>query len=409
MKTPNDIVYNKYLFKFFLIFLIGAAYNCTEPIDIDDKLNFEDAIVIEATITNEFKFQKIFISRTFNFEDEGPSAETNASVQIVDGSNNIYSFTEDEPGVYISNSKFEALPGLDYQLMITTNKNEKYITLNKQLTNSTQIDELYASRETNSVGTEVMSIFVDSFDPNRNSNFYRYEYEETYKIIAPNWVPDDFVILKDEFGIELAAPGFTPRSRDKKVCYNTDLSNSIIQTSTSDLLEDRVSKFAVRNIQIDDAIISHRYSILVKQFVQSLEAFSYYDVLSQLSGSTSLFSQIQPGFINNNIFSVENKNEKVLGFFEVSSVSEKRIFFDYVDFFSNEELPPYFISCRPSTPLIATPGGTPLKDGIQAGVLVYFSDNSNPALGEGPYFVVPTACGDCTVLGTNVKPDFWIE
>jgi hypothetical protein len=187
------------------------------------------------------------------------------------------------------------------------------------------------------------------------------------------------------------------------------LSNSIIQTTTTDLLEDRVSKFAIRNISVYIAIISHRYSILVKQYVQSLEAFTYYDILGQLSGSGSLFSQIQPGFINSNIFSTEDRNEKVLGFFEISSVTEQRIYFNYEDFFPNEDLPPYFIDCRTSTPLIqkGTPPSTPLKDGIEAGILKYFAENNPPAPNEGPYFVVPTACGDCTVLGTNVKPEFW--
>jgi hypothetical protein len=142
--------------------------------------------------------------------------------------------------------------------------------------------------------------------------------------------------------------------------------------------------------------------------VQSLEAFTYYNILDQLSGSGSLFSQIQPGFINGNIFSTEDRNEKVLGFFEVSSVTEQRIYFNYEDFFPNDDLPPYFIDCRTSTPVIVTQGGTtPLHDGIEAGILKYLSDNNPPAPNEGPYFVVPTACGDCTELGTNVKPDFW--
>jgi len=392
-----------------ILILSILASNCTEPFDFDEQIVFEDAIVVEATITNELMYHQIKISRTFKFEDDGPKAENNASVKLVDSENNTYVFVENEPGIYVSNTKFEAKPNIDYQLFITTNDNRSYTTLNKQLTNSTKIDQLYASREVNSVGTEVVSIFVDSYDPTQSSNYYRYEYDETYKIIAPNWVSKDFVILQDEYGNDLANPGFEPRPLDERVCYNTTISNSIIQTSTTDLLEDRVSKFSVRNIRFDDPIISHRYSILVKQYVQTLEAYTYYDVLNQLSGTGSLFSQIQPGFINSNIFSVNNRDEKVLGFFEVSTVTEQRMFFNYEDLFPNENLRPYFINCRPSTPVIATPAGTPLKDGIQAGVIKYFEDNNDQSVGEGPYFVVPTPCGDCTVLGTNEQPDFWIE
>jgi Domain of unknown function (DUF4249) len=401
--------------KFYSIFSIIAlsvfTLNCTEPIDIDNQLVFEDAIVVEATITNEFKYHKIFLTRTFKFEDDEPNAETNASVQIVDSANNTYNFIEDEPGVYISTSKFKANLNTDYQLFITTKDNKKYTTANKQLTNITQIDNIYASREVNSVGTEVMTIFVDSFDPNRNSNYYRYEYEETYKIIAPKWSSLDFIILFNEYGNALPQPGFVVKSKEERICYKTDLSNSIIQTITTNLSEDRVSKFAVRNIPVDDAIISHRYSILVKQYVQSLEAFNYYSILNQLSSSESLFSQIQPGFINSNIFSIENKNEKVLGFFEVTSVSQKRLFFNYIDFFPNEPLPPYFIDCGEiSLPIIdIKTGAARLLMAIKDGQVKYFRDNLFPALNQGPYWEVPSACGDCTQLGSNIKPDFWVD
>jgi len=387
--------------------------NCTEQIDIDGQLTFVDAIVVEASITNEYKYQKISLTRTFKFEDDGPKSESNATVNITDSANNTYNFIENKPGEYVSTVKFGAITNTEYQLLITTQNGKKYATTNKQLTNITQIDNLYASREVNSVGTEVMSIFVESYDANRNSNYYRYEYEETYNIIPPKWVTMDFIVLFDESGNVLPLPGLVPRSNDTKICYNTVLSNAIIQTSTTNLFEDKVSKFAVRNISADNAIISHRYSILVKQYIQSLEAFTYYQVLNQLSGSESLFSQIQSGFINSNVFSVENKNEIVLGFFEVTSVSEKRIFFNYEDLFPNEPLPPYFVDCgqiNVFAPFLAKPGGRrPLVEAIQDGQVVYYRDNNNPSIVGGPFLVVPTACGHCTVLGTSEKPEFWIE
>lgn len=403
MKSKK-LLYIIFFYSFGLV-----ASKCTEPIDIKDQLSFVDAIVVEASVTNEYKFHEILITRTFQFEDEGPKAEANASVNIVDGLGNTYLFTENKPGEYISSLKFKAIPNTDYQLFITTTDNNKYATSKIQLTNETRIDNIYASKEINSVGTEVMSIFVDSYDPNRNSNYYRYQYEETYKIIAPDWVPEEFLILTDAYGNDLIEPGFEPRSTDEKECYNTVLSNTIIQTSTTDLAEDRVSKFAVRKIAADNAIISHRYSILVKQFVQSLEAYTYYNMLNQLSGEDNLFSQIQPGFINSNIFSVENKNEKVLGFFEIITVSEKRVFFNYTDFFPNEPLPPYFVECPVFSPPIEWNQKTPLITAIKQGEIKYLSDNEFSKLSEGPYWVVPTTCGDCTQIGSSEKPEFWLD
>ncbi len=392
-------------------FLLLVMCGCVEEIDLTDELSFEDTLVIEANITNESKQQVIAMSRSFRFEDEGANPETNATVSISANEGKIFSFTESDsiPGLYSSDEVFKAEPGVDYRLFVTTSSGESYTTLPVQLPQASKIERIYGIREVNSIGTELLVIKVDSFDPTRNSNYYRYEYEETYKIIAPNWVNREFVILQDEYGNDLAFPGFTSRSLDEQECYNTDISNTIIQTSTTDLTEDRVSGFPVRNITTDNPILSHRYSILVRQYVQSLEAFSYYDLLNQLSASGNALTQIQPGFIASNIFSTTDRNEKVLGFFDVSSVTEERIFFNYEDFFPGEPLPPYFVSCRLSAPPIATMSGTPLKDAIQAGLVKYFQDHQPPEPNVGPFDVVPTPCGDCTVLGKTDPPDFWIE
>ena len=394
--------------------LLVVTCSCVEEIDIIDDLNFEDALVIEASITNEMKQQVIAMSRSYRFEDEGANPESNASVSISANDERIYTFNECDtiPGLYVSEEEFRAEPDTDYRLFVTTTAGDSYTTLPVQLPQASTIDRVYANREVNSVGTELLVIKVDSFDPTRSSNYYRYEYEETYQIIAPNWVNKEFVILQDEFGNDLAFPGFETRSRDEIECYNTELSNSIIQTSTTALSEDRVEGFPVRNITTDNPIRSHRYSILVKQYVQSLEAFSYYDLLNQLSATGNALAQIQPGFIASNIFSTSDREEKVLGFFDVSTVSEERIFFNYEDFFPGEDLPPYFVNCRITAPPIATMSGTPLKDAIQAGLVKYFQDHvvqANDPDNVGPFDVVPTPCGDCTVLGQTDPPEFWIE
>jgi hypothetical protein len=383
------------------------ALSCVEEIELQDELKFEDAIVIEATLTNEMKKHRILISRTYEFGEDGPQPETQATVRVETGGQTYRFIEEEQPGVYLSESPFKAEAGVDYQLFVQTQDGRSYTTEETRLTQPSQIDNAYPQRQVNSIGNEVLSIFVESYDPTRQSNYYRYEYEETYKIIAPNWVTEEFIILEDEYGNELAEPGFVPRPIEERVCYNTVASNEIIQTATTDLDEDRVTGFSVRNIRVDDPILSHRYSILIRQYVQSLEAYTYYDLLNQLSGEGNVLAQIQPGFINSNIVSATNRNEKVLGFFEVASVTEKRIFFNYEDLFPGEDLPPYFINCRTSAPLIATISGTPLKDGIQAGIIEYYQDNVEAGPNEGPYLVVPTACGVCTELGQSEAPDFW--
>ena len=385
----------------------GSLWSCIEEIDINEEFKFEDVIVIEATLTDEKKIQEFLLSRSYEFETKGPIPEQNADVRLVLNGGESILFIENSPGVYQSEIEFAAENGVDYQLQVTTNEGRSYQSPQVQLTNSVPIENLTAERQVNSIGNEIMAILVDSFDPTRQSNYYRYEYEESYKIIAPDWTRLDFVVYRQD-----SISPDAVRPLEERTCFNTVESNSIIVTTTTNLSEDRVSGFSVRNISADDPIISHRYSILVKQYVQSLEAYTYYDILNQLSGTDNTLAQIQPGFISSNIRSTQDRNEKVLGFFQVSAVTEKRLYFNYEDFFPGEPLPPYFIECGRAAPPLTTqavPPNYPLFDAIEANLVKYLDENLNPGQLEGPYITVPRACGDCTALGSSEPPEFWEE
>ena len=385
-----------------LIALLLAA--CVDPFE-PETITFESALVVEATITDEVKSQEIFLTRTFAFEDDGPETESNARVEVTDDLGATISFTEVEQGVYRSVADFAAQAGRSYTLRITTSDGRNYSSTSKALPTSTQLDSIYAERIVNSDGVEGIAIYADSFDPQRNANNYRYTYEETFRIIAPRWTPDDLV--GDEI-LGGCAVVLVPRENEEQICYRTDKSNNIIQIQTNDLDEDRVSRFLVRFINRNNYIISHRYTILVKQLVQSDESFTFYDTLNEFSGSESLFSSTQPGFLNGNVFSDVNENEKVLGYFDVATVDERRIFFNYEDFFPGEPLPPYVNPCNETAPIIANMAGCILRPIVESNTVRYVSVNP-PTPNEGPYRLVPRVCGDCTVLGSIELPEFWIE
>jgi hypothetical protein len=399
--------YNLYYF-IALLFLSS----CVEEIDFEIE-TFESALVIEATITNEEKQQLILLSRTFQTEDDGPSPEQNASVSISAGGNN-YLFEEIEPGKYLSTSAFSAQSFMDYELNITTSNGRSYSSSPTQLSQSTEIDAVYAARESAAEGIDGMYIYVDSFDPTGNSKYYRYTYEETYKVIASRWVLEDLVLTNADLCLVDLRP---TRPQEERICYNTVPSNNINQFSTNLLAEDRVTKHLVRFIDSENFIISHRYSILVNQYIQSSEAYSYYETLNNFASEGSIFSQVQPGFFEGNISSDTNPNEKVIGFFDVSSVSSKRIYFNYEDFYPDEPLPQLGYSCDEIEHFRIGAGGCgTLIGGLLTDNVVYSSGAAkikDPISGEfvtvGPYFMVLRECGDCTALGSNVVPDFWEE
>jgi hypothetical protein len=402
--------------------ILLSAISCVDEIPLETD-SFESVLVIEATITNENKQQEILLSRSFMF-DSISVQESGATVKVIDDAMNTYTFLETEPGVYKSQSPFAAFPNRNYNLSVVASGSE-YGSSEMQLTQPTTIDNLYFERDFNENGIEGVSVYIDSYDPTENSKFYRHEYEETYKIIAPLYSPEELISNGVVFPILPAnQPNFNSiqelmdflvtiqlRPEQEQICYNTIASNTIIVTNTNDLLEDRLDKYRVHFVGRDNSEIMYRYSILVRQFVQSLEAHAFYETLKSQSISESVFSETQPGFLQGNVFSENDATQKVIGFFEVTSFDSKRVFFNYADLFVDEDLPPYYVVCddffKPDIltvdPLSGIWTGSPLVQAINDGFQYFDSE------GDLPYRLVLNVCGDCTNLGSNTVPDFWEE
>ena len=402
-------VINKTILIFSFCFFLNS---CTDPYLLKTN-NYEEAIVIEATITNEIKHQEIKITKTYRLEENAPTIVSDAIVFVTNNIGNNYSFIE-QNGIYVSVDEFQAEPNVEYKLTIITEDGKTYTSSNETLTHVNEIQSVVPTVATKN-GIKGVDIIVNSFDPTNSSKYYRYEYEETNKIIAPKWSP---YIANVTYTPNPGAP--TPgiidlleRTIEAKTCFSTKKSNSIILTSTNDLTEDRVN-YSVRFIDYKNYIIAERYSILVKQYVQNLASYSYYKTLNELSGSESILSQNQPGFFSGNISCLENPNENVIGFFDVSSISLKRIFFNYRDVFQNENIPKYPYNCEidfenPQQNLFKycfqfnNPecAGNTVLNVLYSGNYVYYNYSNNY------YELYPTPCGDCTSFSSNIIPSFW--
>lgn len=420
---------------FYIIVCFTTILGCIEPFEFEVR-TAENVLVVEAILTDQIMKQQIFLKRASNLEkinlppeDYNPNEpirpiedetnyEENAIVTIIDDLGIRYEFTEIEPGTYESDITFATELERTYQLLITTSSNEVFESDTKNVPGESKINKVYAERNFNEEGVEGMSIYVDGEDINLTSNYFRYEFEETYKIIAPNWTSVELDLVFEGDGTVASPPiiAVVPRDQEEQICYGKVKSSSILLANTSNLNTPQIERNLVRFIDRANPILSHRYSILVKQYLQSFESYSYYENLRNFARSESVFSEIQPGFLEGNIRSAI-ANKPVIGYFDIVSVSQERIFFDYIDFFEGEDLPPYFFdfNCNRilSFPLLKTIGcPPPLPVQIRLELVEYLDVNNGADIMSacpGPYLVTPRICGDCTVLGSNLKPDFWIE
>lgn len=390
-----------------LYFLFLTLVACTEPFPIE-TITFDDILVVESSITDEMKRQEVKLSRTISLIDFGQSIVDNAKVQVEDSNGTIFLFSQDaQTQTYISNIAFQAEQNTKYTLKIKTPDGRDYTSKAVELPPQAPIKQVYAEFVSEIGKKEGIQIFVDSDNPMNGAQYFRYEYEETYKVRLPSNAKFDWeIVLYDDFTrtgiIEL-----TPRDwTDKEFCYPTFSSKGIIQTSTSDLDENSVVRFPIRFVDKEDPILRDRYSILVKQYVQSLEAHTFYQVLEDLGNVESLLSQGQPGYVQGNIVSDVDSSEKVLGYFGASSVSSKRIYFDHKDF--NLDLPPYFIECEWLVYPEISFELLKRKLELENFQIYRFDEGVINDLGPGPiYYIVQSECSECTTFSTHIKPDFW--
>ena len=427
------------------LFVVGTIVlaSCIDELDLQNfgEENFNPSLVVEATLSDELEYQKVYLSRSdvrtdletdtvYNpfiplglGERETVLFERNAQVQVrIDGGASI-TFQEAEPGTYISESPFAAASNSSYELLVQTTDGASYRSDPMTMAGRSEISNIYAERMTNEFGIEGVMIYIDGEGIEGKAENYRYTFTETYKIIAPVWDDEDFLLtdydpcaLPVTYNLEIV-----PREVQNQICYNTVPSRSIVQNNTSGTTSGSVTRFPVHFVNRDDFIISHRYSIEVQQWVQSPDAYSYYQALDSFSRSGNIFSQVQPGTLRANIVRDGDPDELVLGQFEVASVSRKRLFFNYDDLFPGEPLPPYPINCSlHSSPeshasfcasgLIPSSCPQSIIERVNQGTISYVQVNID-SIGTcpGPYVYVARLCGDCTLLGSNVVPEFWEE
>lgn len=372
-----------------------CVLGCTEPFDAPIE-DFEDILVIDAFITSEERQQEIFVSNTFLFGDT-VQTESGANVSVSDDMGNNYVFQETEPGTYVSDVPFGARPGIYYSLSVSTSNGSSFQAGPLSISQDAELESIRPVRTTTENGQEGIAILANGFDIDGEAVFYRYDYVETFKIVP---------VINPFFGLEIVSENpptleKVRRSRENRICYRTQLSNEISITTAENLSESRITDFQVKFIPKTAFELRDRYSILVNQYVQSRTAQTFYEDLREFSNVRTLFAQTQPGFIKGNIVAENENSTRVLGLFEVSQVSSKRIFFEYDDFFSDNEIPDYIRGCSVERYPLSSPT---LFNLIKSGTFKYRGDDIGDI-----FLVSPTGCIDCTVFGTNVIPDFWEE
>jgi hypothetical protein len=384
------------IIKVVLGFILLVPIACIDPFPVTSIVN-SDHLVIEGIITNEMKNQRVYVSHTSSLDTRAFVPEEGAQVTVEKGSGETITLTETRPGIY-ETGIFAGVIGEKYKLKVRTAAGRDYTSSEVTMKAVPPIDNVYAKflKDDKKKGRGIQ-IYLDTEDANDKTTFYRWDCVETYEIQTPfpsnyDWLGGNNVVFRDH---------------SISNCWATDTIRNILLTNTSGLESDKVVEYPLRFIPEHDYRFGVRYSVLVRQFALGQEGYSFWNNLRIVNETQGSLSDVQPGSVTGNVASVNDDSETVLGYFDASAVSEKRVFFNYQDFEDDGYQRPTFRSgCFGYVPdkVAEREIGTYMERN-QEKMLIWETLGSTP----DPIFflMMPKPCCDCSDLGTTEKPPFW--
>ncbi|MFY0625631.1 MAG: DUF4249 domain-containing protein [Reichenbachiella sp.] len=377
--------------------------SCLEPFEYRSEA-YEQVLVIDALLTNETKSHLVTLSYTYPLDSGFEAGRVDgATIYIEDEEGVRFDFYNEGNGVYQSLGNVQGQEGHQYRLVVTTPDNREYQSSYELLKSAPPIDSIYdfyaeaINEETNSVEKGIQ-FFLDSHDESEESQFFRYIIEETYKIVVP--YPSSFEVIDDQI---------IPREEEVGYCYNYVNPTSLLIGTSAGSTENRIQQFPLNFVFETSQKLRSRYSLLAKQYSISEDAYLYYRKLKENNESTGSLSDKQTGTIIGNISGVTDPNEVVLGFFEVSGVTERRDFFNASDYHPDFNAAPFHTYCRPDQAMrFDYEDAINFADSVGGYEIHYIEYAIEPGSADSVVFH-RRSCTNCSYYADTEVPSYWID
>ena len=376
------------------IILITILYSCREaytPPQITTNSNY---LVVEGLINTGTDSTIFKLSRTVRLNAKTTTQpETHAVVTVESDANTTYLLKEITPGTYAS-----AALGLSktakYRLRIITNTN----------THTTYLSDFTAGKDSppiDSVGYTIqpngLQVYVNTHDATNNTRYYRWDYVETWEfhpMFDAGYIYDPIL-----------GPVVRTAAQDIYTCWHTSPSTDVVLASTAKLTQDVIYQTIVTTVPSASEKVSVGYSILVKQYALTLDAFNFWQNLKKNTELLGSIFDAQPSQIQGNIHNITDSTEPVFGYVSAGTSQQKRITVFYTSWtqgWGSDKSA--YNNCFQDTVLIKDyglfQGGAPNQIPLSQ---IFNPPNPVPV----GYFGSSRNCADCTLRGTNIKPSFW--
>jgi hypothetical protein len=384
-----------------IIFIVAATViiglGCKKPYVPPVVASNTNYLVVEGVINSGQDSTIIHLSRTVALTaSAGTAPELNALVMVQSDSNTSYTLAEIGNGNY-------AIPGLNlsasnkYRLQITTADKKVYQSDFVPVKATPPIDSVGFITQNNGI-----QLYVNAHDPSNNTRYYRWSYQETWQFHAKY----ETSFITDGMKLKLRTPG-----QQIFTCFSNQTSSTILLGSSAKLAQDVIYQSPVTQVTATSEKIEAKYSILVKQYALTSDAYKFWQNLKKNTEDLGTIFSSQPSEIPGNVHCITDPSEPVIGYISATNVQQKRIFI------SNSQLPGswlpnYPYQCELDSLLYCRPNSIPCQNDVAAFLLplntsefaIYSIDIRSQTVG---YMSTDAQCADCTIRGTTKQPDFW--
>ena len=353
-----------------------------EPFSPPEVNTDEGYLVIDGFLNVGSDTSRIELSHTQNANaTTAVTKETSSVVSVEEENGATYAFTEKGNGSYFLPPR-QFNQAVKYRLRVKTVNGKEYLSDYVEVKSTPPIDNIEGKVDPRQ---DAMVMYVNTHDATNNTRFYRWKFEETWEYRTAFF--SSLEIVKKPTGDDYEIGS---RKADINLCYRTLKSANILLGSTIKLSQDIIKDLPLTAVPISSNKLYFKYSILVKQYGLTQDAFEYWTSLAKTTeGTGSLFDPL-PSQVTGNIKNTADAQELVFGYFSASVEQKRRIF-----------LTPYL----GSYPRCTVPDTATIADALKAPgsmLLNYFGPRSEFVLISSPF------CLDCRVQGgTTTKPSFW--
>ena len=382
----------KHLVLLFCFIMVACVDEYTIP--EETAIEYETEIVIEGRIlAGEESVIHLSYTTPINSEEE-TTGILNAQVYVI-GQNGYRSEAAEfdiEDDCYVIDTK--TLENNTLYAVEVTIDNDTYQSNFQPLLISPEIDEVTWKENESSI-----SIYVTTLAEQTDPRHFMWSFEEDWEIHAEVDMRGNHqikpVYKKEHY------PGLTETHNPYLYCWMHDVSRHINLHSSSNLSENLVKNVKLHEISIEDIRISYIYSILVKQWSLSDEAYHYFSTMKQYTEEDeSLFAPILSDF-QGNIRCISNPDKRAHGYVLASNVTTKRLFIYEENFKHMRSL--YSEPFCTSKGSDQKPWGLgPIEEWLSPWLIMRNQWDGDETLYQW-------SCVDCrhTVGATKKRPDFW--